>query len=1219
MPNCSDSPLLPSPKEVAGWESAQQRCEQIQEGLGTSPKEIFAVDGAISGYDLVTRVLDHPDGGVEALIDLAGGAETDWLEFKAAMIGRHQDRKNPNEKDSDGHWNVAEAVLAMANTCGGAVLVGIDDDGKTVGLQSGDPRKVIEEKGLEAFRRIEIKDKIHPTSGSCKWETGVKGIWELEQPWPPDQFCVRGATHKGQDIAIILVRPVPAKGNCLIVLHNGEERLLRRAPGHVGQVEPLRGRRAIEAVEGSRSTESPELSALWERFRRQVEEQATGDEELEAAISAWHVKYRKEAADLLVTFTPLDAEENSVVDETFEVPVPRDLFEPHATENLPDYLRDDFYDDMESEEGPDDAEDDDDYSTDRPMRRGGLFKLLATEPRAAVLGEPGGGKTTCLRRLALDAVTDYQLGGQVTLYVPLARWQAAGGLWSLIRRRTGLSPGQVERLIAAGRCCLLLDALNECPDALRPTAVNAVTDLLREYPKVPVVISARTSETTAPFRLPTFTVEPLTGEQRKAFLHAYLGDSERADQLLERIGSQPGGENLASNPLLLRMVVEVVLQEGDLPAGRAGLYRQWIAQWHARESDKARKAGDPLPWGLDETRRGFAAIAFASRREGLRIADDDLVLESLAGVVTDSAKFLERMTNGPLLIREDGCLEFRHETFQEYLCAEALLADPRALSNAGPDDYSNWGMALAYAAEIADCLPNDLMSATWRVSPWLAAALSRSGDPIPEVDPSLKPLIEWFLHEKKPGNVIECLYAAQWYGADGPMQYTVNRLGVIQDRWYQFEISQLQVAWHPSMAGKVLRRAITLTPDQKGFPNTDYRLPVRSWLKRIKPSNAILIKILANAGFITNDDLTNFRQIWLRKATPIQAAELVTAGICSKQDFEYRKVAWIAAATPREAAALTKCGICLANNFHGHMENWILRSTPTEAFALLEAGILTMPDLAIRRPAWIAHSQPKEAAQLVKKRILAADDFAERRQGWLQSGSLKSAVRLVSAGILNAVDFASKAPKWIQKANPKEAAALVKAGICNVTDFESRMAEWKTNATPKQTALLSKAGFGDTLVFVSTINDLMPDSAQSDQIQIVVDQSVSEWIAPDPNRLDEKKLLRETAHYLRNRNFQGSLCHIHSEYLFGFIECRAFPYNVFCHRSVWPTKSAEMTLKSNVEFQVTIQENKKKGVWGYVARNVKIVSGSRNDSQESDGIRKEVTMGTVKDLPHKSL
>jgi|GEM_PF-5605053 len=129
---------------------------------------------SISGHDLVTHVLDHPDGGVEALIDLAGGSETDWLEFKAAMIGRPEDRKNPNENDADGHWHVAEAVVAMANSRGGAVLVGIDDDAKPVGLQAGDLRKVIEKMGSETFLRREIHDRLHPAGGPCTWKTGTR-------------------------------------------------------------------------------------------------------------------------------------------------------------------------------------------------------------------------------------------------------------------------------------------------------------------------------------------------------------------------------------------------------------------------------------------------------------------------------------------------------------------------------------------------------------------------------------------------------------------------------------------------------------------------------------------------------------------------------------------------------------------------------------------------------------------------------------------------------------------------------------------------------------------------------------------------------------------------------------------------------------------------------------------------------------------------------------
>jgi hypothetical protein len=68
---------------------------------------------ACSGFDLVSRVLDHPHGGIQALIDLAGGTETDWLEFKAAMVGRHEDRKNSERPYGEAIQEVAEDIADL--------------------------------------------------------------------------------------------------------------------------------------------------------------------------------------------------------------------------------------------------------------------------------------------------------------------------------------------------------------------------------------------------------------------------------------------------------------------------------------------------------------------------------------------------------------------------------------------------------------------------------------------------------------------------------------------------------------------------------------------------------------------------------------------------------------------------------------------------------------------------------------------------------------------------------------------------------------------------------------------------------------------------------------------------------------------------------------------------------------------------------------------------
>jgi hypothetical protein len=40
-----------------------------------------------------------------------------------------------------------------------------------------------------------------------------------------------------------------------------------------------------------------------------------------------------------------------------------------------------------------------------------------------------------------------------------------------------------ERLVSAGRCRLLLDGLNECPDGLRAAAIRELTELLGNYPR----------------------------------------------------------------------------------------------------------------------------------------------------------------------------------------------------------------------------------------------------------------------------------------------------------------------------------------------------------------------------------------------------------------------------------------------------------------------------------------------------------------------------------------------------------------------------------------------------------------------------------------------------------------------------------------------------------------------------------------------------------------
>ena len=879
---------------------------------------------------------------------------------------------------------------------------------------------------------------------------------------------MRRASLDGYDIAVIVVRPVIAGAECLVVLHNGDERLLLRTPGHMGQVDTVKGRHAISAVETSRHPDSPEQFSLWERFQKRAEEGGTEDEDLEAAIAASHRKFRDKVADLLMDFTPLDAVENLIADaydKSFKVPVPRNVFEPEVIEILPDYIRDDFFneDDFENH---DDCEND--KPQDHPARRGGLFELLGAESRAVVLGEPGGGKTTCLRRLALDATINYQPGAPVTLYIPLSRWQAAGGFWSLIRYCTGLSPGQVERLIAAGRCRLLLDALNECPDALRATAVNAIAALLREHPALPVVITARTPDSTIPFRLPTFTVEPLSGDQQSAFLRAYLRDPEQADQLLERIRTQPGGENLASNPLLLRMIVEVARQGGDLPAGRAGLYRRWVGDWHKRESAKADTAGDPLPWDFDNTRRGLAAIALISRRQGIRFADDELATESLVGIVEDPDGFLERMTQGPLILRDEGRLEFRHETFQEYLCAEALLANPGAVDSNDISDKTTWGMVIVQAAQLGP-LPEPLADAAWAMDPWLGAGLSPR-EALPRTVEKQKTL--WSAHAYEallflnggypPPASTQSALEAGWYNkADPVIRAAVFSVPEVKERWLEFETNLLRnVLSQDLLVLDYLTQAI-------GAPyELVARVDVHFKDRLLTHSGPICAHGLCDLGVFDAEDFGGRRQEWISQATPNEVIACVREKLFSLtgKDFASRRAELAAEVDPGQAAHLVWTRICTSEDFASRRAELADKADPGQATRLVSAKICVSRDFAERRKELAVEADPEQAGHLVRTGICGAEDFAERRVDLAAEANPGQAGHLVRQRICTPEDFSDRRGELAAKANPGEEGHLVDTNICTPEDFSRRRAERAAEADLNHAMALVEAGLSEALL-----------------------------------------------------------------------------------------------------------------------------------------------------------
>ena len=108
----------------------------------------------MNGYEFVERILGYSNYDVAPLIDLTKGSETEWLEFKAATEPPTDGSKKQKENKWDYRLDVSKALFAMANSVGGAVIIGIGEDKVHPGS--------VEPISLEHSGFSDDMDKFHP-------------------------------------------------------------------------------------------------------------------------------------------------------------------------------------------------------------------------------------------------------------------------------------------------------------------------------------------------------------------------------------------------------------------------------------------------------------------------------------------------------------------------------------------------------------------------------------------------------------------------------------------------------------------------------------------------------------------------------------------------------------------------------------------------------------------------------------------------------------------------------------------------------------------------------------------------------------------------------------------------------------------------------------------------------------------------------------------------
>ncbi|MBI3162126.1 MAG: SUMF1/EgtB/PvdO family nonheme iron enzyme [Chloroflexi bacterium] len=406
-----------------------------------------------------------------------------------------------------------------------------------------------------------------------------------------------------------------------------------------------------------------------------------------------------------------------------------------------------------------------------------VMDFAAENKRLVILGEAGAGKSTFVKKLiALQSAvllgeTKESIQGFAPDLVPvfivlrdLSPKLAALDLGKLSaeNQKQALSESILEKIrediksaefiplleksFESGKVLLVLDGLDEVPQALRERVRRAVGALTQLHQVERVIVTSRTRSYTGQAVFPNFqscVIAPFDEEKISRFAQAWYNEqfhlghltAEHVEKRSDDLANAARGEDLiemSSNPMMLTSIAIIHQKDIGLPRERVRLYRLIVevllSRWQKyKAGEESLAPSKALTEFLVEGKRLRAALEllayethranYASGNNNEKNSEADLprgqaltLLESgkYLGSTELASEFLDYVDQrSGLLVGKGGDLEkptsysFPHRTIQEYLAGCSLVSERNRgreyFKHAAEGDF--WSLAALMGAE----------------------------------------------------------------------------------------------------------------------------------------------------------------------------------------------------------------------------------------------------------------------------------------------------------------------------------------------------------------------------------------------------------------------------------------------------------------------------------------------------------------------------------------
>ncbi|MGL4234404.1 MAG: NACHT domain-containing protein [Casimicrobium sp.] len=332
------------------------------------------------------------------------------------------------------------------------------------------------------------------------------------------------------------------------------------------------------------------------------------------------------------------------------------------------------------------------------QKRQPLLRMARAEPRLFVLGKPGAGKSTFLKKIVLECCSGNL--AKTPIFVELKALAESGlTLQQFLKREFEVCAFPdawpfISRLLDRGNAILLFDGLDEVSneDRKRKDVVSVVADFSRQFPKTNIVVTCRVATTEYIFtQFKYVEIADFSDDQQRAFVRKwYSTDPSHLELFLKGWGRQDsdGFRDLARTPLLLALLCLAFDSTLQFPARRVELYQEAFSAL-LRRWDSSRGIARDNPYrALSHVRKEqllsrIAADMFFNSAFLITTHDlENLVRKHISEfpVESDDARIDPAIViqsiasqHGLLVERAADLHAFSHLTFQEYLTARHIV------------------------------------------------------------------------------------------------------------------------------------------------------------------------------------------------------------------------------------------------------------------------------------------------------------------------------------------------------------------------------------------------------------------------------------------------------------------------------------------------------------------------------------------------------------------